>query len=291
MRQTSKAVRLQGSWLAIALTFVASLPACFVPIQLPDKTLFDDEALAFIEIGRTTKEEIMTAMSDLAITNSEGESKTELLLKKFRGGDWWLYVQEREELAWLGLAPTGMGQIGDTDLRLLLVKFDASGVVTSYELSSSEGYGCNRKSVCVYGSSYALLAPEDEDRAVKKFDIGPGRCGIYVYGALKGHIGPVSIWIDGERLDSLLNREHFFFWQLDQGAHRLAAGGLTSEKVTSIAFNCDAEELYFFEFKEMFKAGFFENRNWIEINREDADAGRKAVSKRRLTLDATESVD
>lgn len=290
MRRTSKAAQLQGTWLTIALTFVASLPACFVPIQLPDKTLFNDEALAFIEIGKTTKEEIMIAMSDLAVGNGDGESKTELSLKKFRGGDWWLYVQEREELAWLGFAPTGMGQIGDTDLRFLLVKFDASGVVTSYELSSSEGYGCNRKSVCVYGSSYALLAPEDEDRAVKQFNIFPGRCGIYVYGALKGHIGPVSIWIDGERLDSLLNREHFFFWQLDQGAHRLG-GGLSSEQVTSIAFDCTAEELYFFELEEMFKVGFFDNRNWLEINPEDADAGRRAVRKRRLTLDATESVD
>lgn len=291
MCQPRKAVRLQQIRPAIALAFVASLSACFVPIQLPDKELFNDKTLAFIEIGKTTKDEIATAMSDLTTRTDEGASKTEFKLKKFRGGDWWLYVQERDELAWFVFAGTGMGQLGDADLRFLLIKFDPNGVVVSYELSSSEGWGCNRKGVCVHEPSYALLASEDEDRAVKQFDVFPGRCGIYVYGKLKGHIGPVSIEIDSERVNSLLNSKHFFFWQLDQGVHRLAAGGTSSEQVTSIEFSCAADELYFFELKERIKIGFSRDRHWVEIEHHDPETGRKAVTKRQLTLNTTESLD
>jgi hypothetical protein len=280
--------------IAIVLAFVASLSACFVPIQLPDKELFNDESLAFIEIGKTTKDEIATAMSDLATRTDEGESKTEFRLEEFRGGDWWLYVQERDELAWFVFAGTGMGQLGDTDLRFLLIEFDPNGVVAGYELSSSEGYGCNREGVCVLGSSHSLLASEDEDRVVKQFDALFDRCGIYVYAKSKFagsyYASSISIWLDGHQVDWLLNQEHFFFWQLDPGVHQLAADISIAEHQTSTEFTCVAGELLYFELGEKRKS-FFSSGYWIEIEHQDAVTGREAVTKRRLTLDNTEPLD
>ena len=282
-------MQLQRFPLLLALPLVISLSACIFPTQLPDEEPFKDEKLAFIEIGKTTKEEIATAMSDFPMKTDEGEVRVKLTPQKYRGGDWWLYAQTREELVWVVLAGTDAEVIGDVDYRFLLIKFDNNGIVAGYELSSSEGYGCNRYGVCVRWPRYTLLAPEDEDRVVKQFDIPADRCGIYVYGG-----GP--IWLDGHRVGWILDKKQFFFWQLDQGVHQLAsslspdfADQRQDVAFSSIEFSCAAGDLYFFELKTK-SSGFFTKRYrvWIEIEQPDAVTGRKAIAKRRLTLDYEE---
>jgi len=264
-------MQLQRFPLLLALPLVISLSACIFPTQLPDEDPFKDEKLAFIEVGKTTKEEIATAMSDFAMETDEGEVKVTLTPQKYRGGDWWLYAQTREELVWVVLAGTDVEVIGDVDYRFLLIKFDNNGIVAGYELSSSEGYGCNRYGVCVGWPHYTLLAPEDEDRVVKQFDIPADRCGVYVYGA-------GLIWLDGHRVGRLLHKKQFFFRQLDQGVHELAYydPGVTDQ--TSIEFSCAAGDLYFFELK-IKSSGFFTKRYrvWTEIEQPDAVTGRKAI--------------
>ncbi len=265
-------MQLQRFPLLLALPLVISLSACIIPTQLPDEAPFKDEKLAFIEIGKTTKEEIATAMSDFPIETDEGEVRVKLTPQKYRGGDWWLYEQTREELAWFVLAGMDAEEIGDVDYRFLLIKFDNNGIVAGYELSSSEGYGCNRSGVCVRWPRYTLLAPEDEDRVVKQFDIPADRCGIYVYGK---PWSAVPIWLDGHEVGRLLNKKHFLFWQLDQGVHQLANN----------KFSCAGGDLYFFEVNRK-SSGLFTKRyrTWIEIEQPDAVTGRKAIGKRRLTL-------
>ena len=74
--------------LALPLPLLINLSACIAfPIQLPDEEPFKDEKLAFIEIGKTTKEEIDTAMSDFPMKTDEGEVRVRLTPKKYRGGD------------------------------------------------------------------------------------------------------------------------------------------------------------------------------------------------------------
>jgi hypothetical protein len=188
---------------------------------------------------------------------------------------------------------------GDVDYRFLLIKFDNNGIVAGYELSSSEGYGCNRYGVCTqsYGCNrygvcaqgplYTLLAPEDEDRVVKQFDIPADRCGVYVYGEPQS---AVPIWLDGHRVGRLLNTKQFFFWQLDQGVHQLAFRSPDVTDKRPIEFSCAAGDLYFFELKRK-SNGFFSTRFWTEIEQPDAVTGRKAIGKRRLALNITEPFD
>ncbi len=302
-------MQLQRFPLLLALPLLISLSACIAiafPIQLPDEEPFKDEKLAFIEIGKTTKEEIATAMSAFPMEKDEGEVWVKLTPQKFRGGDWWLYAQTREELQWF-IAGGGYGGGGvdispDVDYRFLLIKFDKNGIVAGYELSSSERSGCNRYGVCVRWPRYTLLASEDEDRVVKQFDIPADRCGVYVYGY--PNFAPpiwseVPIRLDGHRVGWLLNKKQFFFWQLDQGVHQLAPhspgvsdqppnqlGGL--EGMTEkwhVEFSCAAGGLYFCELT-LKSSGFSRKRFWT-MEQRDTVEGRKAIAKRRLTLNYT----
>ena len=304
--QLTRAMQLQRFPLLLALPLLISLSACIgFPIQLPDEEPFKDEKLAFIEIGKTTKEEIATTMSDFPMETDEGEVRVKLTPQKYRGGDWWLYAQTREELKWLMIGPQDVGTIGDVDYRFLLIKFDNNGVVAEYELSSSEGDGCDRYGICVRESHYMLLASEDEDRVVKQFDIPADRCGVYVYRkpAVYGESAAVPIRLDGRRVGWLLNKKQFFFWQLDQGVHQLAPhspgvsdqppnqlGGLegTTEK-WHVEFSCAAGDMYFFELT-LKRSGFFRKRFWT-MEQRDAVEGRKAIGKRQLTLNITEPSD
>ena len=65
-------MQLQRFSVLLALPLVISLSACIAfPIQLPDEEPFKVDKLAFIEIGKTTKEEIATAMSDFPMKTDE----------------------------------------------------------------------------------------------------------------------------------------------------------------------------------------------------------------------------
>jgi len=286
-------MQLQRFPLLLALPLLINLSACIAfPIQLPDEEPFKDEKLAFIEIGKTSKEEIDTAMSDFAMETDEGEVRVKLTPQKYRGGDWWLYAQTREETKWFIIygwpgAGGDAGTIGDVDYRFLLIKFDNKGIVAGYKLLSSEGDGCDRYGICVRESHYMLLASEDEDRVVKQFNIPADRCGIYVYG--KRWVPPVPIWLDGHRVGWHLDKKQFFFWQLDPGVHQLASRSLDVSEQKPIEFGCAAGGLYFFELKR--KRSCCPMSFWAEIEQRDAMKGRKAIGKRQLTLNITEPSD
>ena len=306
-------MQLQRFPLLLALPLVISLSACIVlPVERGGEEPFKDEKFAFIEIGKTTKEEIATAMLDFTIKMNERERRVKLTPQKYRGGDWWLYARTRQERKWIMIGVGEAEEFGDVDYRFLLIKFDNNGIVAGYELLSSEGYGCKRYGVCVYGSLYTLLASKDEDRVVKQFDIPADGCGIYVYGKPK-YSAPVPIWLDGHRVGWLLNKKHFFFWQLDQGAHQLVphspdvadqtstAAMIFKDKTViitggsegvGIEFSCAAGDLHFFNLKGK-SSGFWTTRFrfWLEIEQPDAVTGRKAVAKRQLTLNITEPSD
>ena len=291
-------MQLQRFPLLVALPLLICLSACIIiPVERGDEELFQDERLTFIEIGKSTKEDIATAMSDFPMEKDEGEASVKLTPKKFRDGDWWLYTQTRQETKWLiaAISPGGAGAdiIGGVDYRFLLIKFDNNGVVAGYELSSLEGSGCNRYGVCVRWSRYMLLAPEDEDRVVKQFHIPADRCGVYVYGKLKS-APPIwsyaPIWLDGHRVGWLLDKKQFLFLQLDQGAHQLAPRNPHVSDQPPMEFSCAAGDLYFFELKPK-RSGFFRPRLWIEIEQRDAVKGRKAIGKRKLSLSMTEPSD
>jgi hypothetical protein len=248
-----------------------------MPVAGGDDEYFDDERLKFIEVGKSTKESISAAMSDFTIENDEGPGKVSLTPISFRDGDWWLYAQTRRETTWVALTLDGAVFPGETiegkDYRFLLIKFDENGVVDSFEISKSEGSGCNRQGICAQGPTFMLLAPEVEDKAAKRFDVATNSCNVYLYGKSRA---TVSIWIDGHWVGWHLNKNQYFFWQLDQGTHQLASH--TRDRM--IEFKCIGGDLGFFELKWQ---GY-----WADIEHRDAAKGRRAIAKGRLTLTMAE---
>ncbi len=253
----------------LVLPSLALLSACIVlPVGLPGEDPFKDENLLFVEIGRSTKYEIDDAMLDL--------TKGKASLTKFRGGDWWLYAQTRKEAKWLvvivGASGPGGGTVGDVDHRLLLIKFDNNGAVSGYEQLWSEGDGCDHHGVCVRESHHMLLAPEDEDRVAKQFDIPANRCGVYLYSKKISEAYFPSeglVLLDGHQAGWFLDKKQFFSWQLAQGVH-----GLYISDHRPIEFDCIGGDLYFFEVRR-------------EIRPRDPSTGRKAIAQRQLTLNTS----
>ena len=82
-------MRLQRFLLLLALPLLNSLSACIIPLGRVHEEAFKDEKLAFIEIGKSTKEEIAKTMSDFPMETDEGKVRVNLTPQKFRGGDWW----------------------------------------------------------------------------------------------------------------------------------------------------------------------------------------------------------
>ncbi len=273
-----------------------------IPTQMPDEKPFKDERLAFIEIGTTTKEQVATAMSNFKIHTDEGEVTVKLNPQKFRGGDRWLYAQDREELQLVfGAYGGGGGTLGDVDYHFLLIKFDEDGVVSDYKVSSIEGDGCNRDGVCKGSVNYMLLASEDEDLAAKHFQPPVDSCGIYFYG--NPHL-PVEAWLDGQPAGWLLNKKLYLFWLVNPGERHLFIRAIPPSshqklaaadfKRRAIHFNCEAGRIYFFEPTYqtsrftfgglVFPDRIGQSRLLTELEQRDAATGRGAIGKRQLVL-------
>jgi hypothetical protein len=285
--------------LLITYLLLSFLSGCIVlPVEKGEEEHLTDEKLTFIEIGMTSKEELAARMADFPIPMDDGVARASFSLQEFHGGNLWLYMQTRSEAKWLVvLLAAGDGHIdvtGDFDYRFLLVKFDENGVVAEYDLLSSEGDGCNRQGVCVRDSHYALLATDDEDQTVKQFSVPADLCGVYVYGKPTTSI---PIWLDDHRLGWLLDNKQFFFSLIDPGRHELSTSGTDWHPIggeviemAPNAFNCSAGDLYFFDIRVKHK-GFIRPSRWIDIEPRDAVRGRKAISRRRLTLSGTVLLD
>jgi hypothetical protein len=286
--------------IPLALPIMLSLSACIaIPIDSGDEEAFKDEQLAFIEVGKSTKEDIAIAMSDFAAEKNEGELRVTLTPKTFQDGDWWLYAQTRKETKWLFVAGGyggggDAGIFGDVDYRFLLIKFSSNGFVSEYEISSSEGTGCNRQGICVAQGFYNLLAPVEDDGAAKQFNNHGERCGVYLYGdeSFGEHV-----WLDNQLQGSLVEKKKFFFlWSLEQGMHTLTLGGTNvpeqqkSYGGKSIEFLCTADELYFIEIARV-RGHFWIPNTEFDIAPVDEATGRREITKRQLLLGPAKSPD
>jgi hypothetical protein len=138
----------------LALPLVMSLLACVpLPIDFEDEELFRADQIAFIEIGKTTKEDISVAMSNLAEELGEYEVKKNLTPAVYQDGKWWLYTQRWSSDRWmlLPIYPDIPYVTGDYEYRFLLINFDASDIVTHYEQSRLHRDGCNHSGICKKG--------------------------------------------------------------------------------------------------------------------------------------------
>jgi len=266
--------------IALVMTLSACIP---IPISTGEEEMFKDKHLAFIELGKTTKQEI-----EEGIVAVEREEDIKLAREKFRDGDWWLYSQTRDEAKWLIIAQNP-DSFGGVDYRYLLIKFDDDGLVAGYELSSSETLRCNRYGVCRGQAGINLLASEDEDQAIKQIDIAADRCGVHVYGRLSYLYHPwseFSVLIDGQPVGWFVGKKQFLFWQIDPGFHQLVAQsvkhGIKKPIEKQMRFYCGGGGLYFIEVVPRVKG--LSTDWWIELEQHDSTKGREDISKRRLLL-------
>jgi hypothetical protein len=268
--------------LLLVLPLLAFLSACIaVPVKTGDggDEPFAKKKLAFIEVGRSTKQDIVTAMPHPM---------------QFLGGDLWLYWAARNEANWSAfvalVSPSDIGgglvpaETGEIDYRFLVIRFDANGVVADLETSRSEKrLGCNRSDVCGTGTTYTLVAPKERDRAVKSLKVPENRCAVHVYGEPNTTI---RISLDGEKVGELLGKQGFIFEQLDQGIRQLSIAGKYSghdRLVRHVDFNCKSGSSVFFQIQTE-KRRRFSRLLEIDVMEHDAFEGRKAVEKRRLML-------
>lgn len=266
----------------LVLPLLAFLSACIaVPVQTGSggDEPFSRKKLAFIEIGKSTKEDIATAMPRPM---------------KFLGGDLWLYRAARKEANWSAfvvlVSPSDIGgglvpaETGEIDYRFLVIRFDENGVVAALETSRSEKrFGCNRSGVCGTGSTYTLVAPKERDRAIKSFKVPENRCTVHVYGEPKTTI---RISFDGEYVGELLGKQGFIFEQLNQGTRQLSIAGKYKghdRLFRNVDFNCKSGGSVFFQIKTEKRRGFSRVLG-IDIMEHDAVEGRLAIDKREPML-------
>jgi hypothetical protein len=262
--------------LISVLSLLAVLPACIaIPIGLGGEEPFSDEKIDFIEIGKTTKEEIAAAFEQPV---------------QFQDGNIWLYVKAREEAEWayVWLIPDNPeGTMGDVDFRYLVITFDDNGVVTDYETSSSEGSGCNRSGVCsIRGVDHMLVAPEEEGQMVKRVDLPPDRCAVYVYGK---PLRAMRIELDDRQIGGLFDRNYFIYKQTAPGSHQLDGDYLSNGP---IEFVCPEGTSVFLEVKKKW-CGLLGDcgQPLVEVTQKDASEGRKAIARRGRIMTASDSME
>ena len=266
----------------LVLPLLAFLSACIaIPVQTGsgDDEPFAKKKLAFIEIGKSTKEDIATAMPRPM---------------KFLGGDLWLYRAARKEANWSAfvalVSPSDIGgglvpaETGEIDYRFLVIRFDENGVAAALETSRSEKrFGCNRSGVCGTGSTYTLVAPKERDRAIKSLKVSEDRCAVYVYGEPKTTI---RISLDGEYVGELFGKQGFIFEQVDQGTRQLSIAGKYqgyNRLSRHVDFSCISGGSVFFQIETEKRRGFSSVLG-IDITEHDAAEGRLAIGKRKLML-------
>lgn len=266
----------------LVLPLLAFLSACIVlpiPTGSGDDEPFANKKLTFIEVGKSTKKDIATAMPRPM---------------KFLGGDLWLYAKERKEANWsafmLLIGPSGPegGRVpvetGEIDYRFLVIEFDENGVVAALETSRSEKrFGCNRSGVCGTGSTYTLVAPKERDRAIKSLKASENRCAVYVYGEPKTTI---RISLDGKYVGELFGKQGLIFEQVDQGTRQLSIAGKYqghNRLFRHVDFSCNSGGSVFFQIKTEKRRGFSRVLG-IDIMEHDVVEGRLAIHKRKLML-------
>jgi hypothetical protein len=252
-----------------AFPLFAVLSACIAfPTSTGDDEPFTKTTLGFIEVGKSTKEDIVTAMP---------------LPVEFLDGDLWLYVKTRSEGDTTLLVWNSGRTFHNVDYRYLLIRFNKDGVVAHYKTSTSEKpEGCNRSGVCGIDSTYMLVASQEQDQAVKLFDIPENRCGIYVYGKPRTAI---HLRLDGHKIGGLLGEQGFIFERLYRGAHELIVSGPDVKGYTPVEFSCKAGSSVFLRITAE-RPGRFVGPLKIEVTQRDTAEGRQAILKRDLMLGA-----
>ncbi len=219
--------------LHIPLLCVFLLTGCVV-IPLPYERPFKEETVQFIEVGSTTREEVILTLGqpDVVARNET------------------LFVYAAESATGFVAIYSGGGGVG-RGYWYLVIEFDQDSTVERHEIVTASifAYPCTTNGICVVpGSKGVLIAPEEEDKNAKKFRVNPEKCSIYIYRSNRNRRWWAHttgrwwspIYLNG-RYAGLNYYEGYFLWEADPGQIVVSSGSALGK----VTFPCEAGKTYF----------------------------------------------
>lgn len=215
--------------LVAVLLALTGLSSCIgIPIKAPPgEKPFREEALSFIEIGRTSRVDVLSEFA------SRDEPLTPM---RFDDDSVWIYHSGRETWKWLVCAGGGYsancGVTGSIREHFLKFDFGEDGVVTDWSTSSTLGR-CSSAGICKEGGAIMVFASEDRDRRARWLP-PVGRCSIYVFNTkpLDGADSFAMVRLDGAFVGYLLGMDAYIHVEAEPGEHRITtihSGGIPGD--------------------------------------------------------------
>ncbi len=265
------------------------LHGCIV-IPVPPKMLEEyipKDSLSFLEVGLTTKDEVVEKLAEPASTFSNGSK--------------WIYrTNLRETGRWAGCLlievdgdiPCDVG--GSHTYGLLDLDFDDRGVLSDWELSYAESgtETCTKQGVCVFpvyrqgvradfGTvSHRVFAPESTDLAAKRFDVSGNDCAIYLHASellISYYDDPMRVQIEDVFDTWWRDSSETYLYRVLPAASYLVTTTFEDQDVSSIQFACNAGDVVFIRFVEI-------DYNDYDLEVATESGGRAAIEHRRLIL-------
>ena len=178
-----------------------------IPVAIPQERPFIDPAAEFLVPGVTQAEEIRAAFGPPNL-RAEGE---------------WIYRNTR--LGWRWAACVGAyysGSCGVTDRGeteyFLHVMLDETGVLDEYAVMQQKDL-CKARGICISGDLISLLAAESNTRESDAATVyaDSDACDLYVFP--RNRRSASTVLVDFERIGDLVDRDSYFYLQLQPGPH------------------------------------------------------------------------
>jgi hypothetical protein len=257
-----------------------------LPTGSGDPNPFKSNRVGFIEVGVSTKAEIHREMSSYTIVDRREKTTQHLTPKKYRAGRTWLYGRIRNEATFVIGGDGGSGTIGDVDFRFLLIDFDPDGVVQDFRVLRSEG-GCGRSGICArkLGADleFQLLANDEEELAVQTRTPPADHCDVFLFGNPPRR-GPISASVNGGRMLTILDSEHYFVESVARGNREISARYFNSGSTAVHKFECVGGQTLFFKLVAKRKSLLNPYRDYDIVISEEESLESSVLRSRRLTL-------
>ena len=282
----------QGRAAGAIVVLSGLLGGCvIVPLpSVPQAQPFKDEQIAFVEVGKTTRQEVETKLGQPQVNRADGRLD--------------VYGEARAVGSLVAGVYGGSGSISPIEtFHYVMVRYDPDDVVTAFDVVRGK-HGSTSDGICVaaafetveaHGLWYdvesvlknrftILLAPENDDRHAKRFSVEPDKCGIYLFETRSGMPGhsTLNVFRTG-RPGTPIQSDGYLYWTQSPGTAILEAATLT-EHVPSqtFEFECAAGNLYFVEINH--------HNQWIwkgtmTFSTHTIESGKEQVEDRQLILD------
>ena len=264
--------------------------------SIPEAKPFQDEEIGFVEVGKTTRQEVNAKLGQPQVSRADGSLVA--------------YGEARAVASLLGAVYMGSGQIMPIEtFHYVIVRYDADDVVTAFDIVRDRD-GCTSDGICIEAAfktveargwwydvesaltdlSTIILAPTDNDGDAKRFPVEANRCGVYVYETRTGMPGHKALSISRPgRPSTPINSHTYLYWMqspgpvsLDSVEFDVTFPNQEFPTVQPLDFECAAGNLYFVKVNNHNRWIF---NDTITFSLDTTESGKKNVQSRRLIID------